>query len=145
MPKPLSGQITAIQARLSAPFRNSPDQDGSFPSNGDRFAAQELAKRLDTSSFTRTGFLCQILAVGWHRKSAEQLGWIAEGVGRERIMVVHGEVDSMITVPHGEVLAEGLGVTKRVFEGRGHYLPLEEREAFRGLVEGIVERTERIR
>ena len=64
-------------------------------------------------------------------------------------MVLHGEVDDMITVPHREILAAGLAgggggdvITKKVFKGRGHYLPLEEREAFRDLVERIVQRTD---
>lgn len=90
------------------------------------------------------------MAAGWHKKSPEQLREIADKVGRERILVVHGTTDNLITVPHGEVLARGLGgeemgVTMRMFEGRGHYVPIEERAEFRKLIEGIVEKTEGMR
>lgn len=72
---------------------------------------------------------------------------MADQVGRRRILVVHGTVDNLITVTHGEVLAKELeggkgGVTKRIFEGRGHYVPIEEREEFRKLIEGFVGKTE---
>ena len=66
-------------------------------------------------------------------------------------MVLHGSADNLITVPHGEILAEGLdgggggGVTKRIFEDRGHYLPIEERVEFRHLIQGIVDKAEDMR
>lgn len=65
------------------------------------------------------------------------------------MQVVHGDVDQMITVPHAEVLVRELGgeegvVTRVVFEGRGHVLPMEEREEFRRLVEGFVDRAEKL-
>ena len=71
-------------------------------------------------------------------------------MGRERILVIHGTADNLITVPHAEVLVRELGgeergVEKRIFDGRGHYIPIEEREAFRGLIEGIVGKAEGIR
>ena len=118
-----------------------------FPTNGDRFAAQELFKRNDTVGFTRKGFVCQAIAAGWHKKSAEQLREMADRVGRERIQVVHGTVDNLITFPHSEVLLQrlGEGVERVVFEGRGHYLPFEVRGEFREVVERIVEKCERLR
>lgn len=75
---------------------------------------------------------------------------IADKVGRERILVIHGTADNLITVPHGEILVkemggEEMGVTKRIFEGRGHYVPIEERAKFRKLIEGIVEKSEAMR
>lgn len=75
---------------------------------------------------------------------------IADKVGRERILVIHGTADNLITVPHGETLAkelggEEMGVTKKIFEGKGHYVPIEERAEFRVLIEGIVGKTEAIR
>ena len=147
IPKSLDKQIAEVKSRVSESWLSQPDEHGQFPTNGDRFAAQELSKRRDTGGFTRKGFICQAMAAGWHKKSPEQLKDIADKVGRERIIVVHGTLDNLITVPHGEVLAqelggEKMGVTKRIFEGRGHYLPLEERVEFRKLIEGIVEKTE---
>lgn len=142
--------MAEVKSRVSDQWLSAPDEEGEFPTNGDRFAAQELLKRSDTEGFTRKGFICQAIAVGWHKKSAEQLKKIADEVGRERIQVVHGTTDNLITFPHAEVLVEGLGgeecgVTKRIFEGRGHYLPLEVREDFRILVEALVDKTEAMR
>lgn len=149
MPKSLDKQVAEIKTRVSDSWLSEPDQDGDFPTNGDRFAAQELTKRQDTGGFTRKGFICQAVAAGWHKKSPEQLKEIAEKVGSERIIVIHGSTDNLITVPHGEILAkelgEGMGVTKEIFEGRGHYLPMEERAKFGRLIEGIVEKAEAMR
>lgn len=146
LPKSLDKQIGEVKTRVSDSWLSQPDQDGDFPTNGDRFAAQELTKRRDTEGFTRKGFICQALAAGYHKKTPEQLKEIADKVGRERILVIHGTTDNLITVPHGEVLAkelggEAMGVTKKIFEGRGHYIPIEDRPGFRMLIEGIIEKT----
>lgn len=149
IPKSLDAQVAEVKTRVSESWLLAPDEDGNFPTNGDRFAAQELTKRRDPTTFARKGFLCQILAVGWHKKSAEQLQQIADQVGRERIQVVHGTVDNLITCPHMAVLLAGLGgeergVTKVVFEGRGHYLPLEERHEFKKVIESMVDKAEQL-
>ena len=150
IPKSLDRQITEGKTRVSDSWLSQPDQDGDYPTNGDRFAAQELTKRQDSEGFTRKGFICQAVAAGYHKKSPEQLKEIAERVGRDRILVMHGTTDNLITVPHGEILAkelggEEMGVTKRIFEGRGHYIPIEDRAEFRKLVEGIIEKAEAMR
>ncbi|KAL2755749.1 hypothetical protein ACRALDRAFT_2027434 [Sodiomyces alcalophilus JCM 7366] len=92
-----------------------------FDSNFQRFQAQELNKRLDARRFTRTGFLMQLIAAGWHRKSPEQLKEIGDRVGRHRIAVVHGDADLMIDVQHGRKLIDwlqpGVGL---IVEGMGH-------------------------
>ena len=90
------------------------------------------------------------MAAAYHKKSPEQVKELADNVGRERILVIHGTADNLITFPHGEILVkelggEELGVTKRFFQGSGHYVPIEERAEFRKLIEGIVEKTEAIR
>ena len=150
LPKDPDIQLAEMKARLFSPaWLAAPDANGAFPTNGDRFAAQELRKRQDTQWFTRTGFTLQAIAAGWHHKSAGQLKELADRVGRARVQVVHGDVDQMITVPHAEVLVWVLGgeegvVTRVVFEGRGHVLPMEEREEFRRLVEGFVDRAEKL-
>ena len=64
-------------------------------------------------------------------------------------MVMHGTEDNLISVPHGEVLArelggEGGGISKMIFEGRGHYLPLEERREFKRLIGRMVQKTEEL-
>ncbi len=112
---------------------------GTFPTNYHRFVAQEMHKRLDPGKFGLKGFLLQLIAAGWHHKSAEQLAQMADAVGRERILVMHGTADGMISFPHGQKLIEmvkpGRGLT---VEGMGH-VPLVERcEWFNGVVEEIV-------
>ena len=93
--------------------------------------------------------MCQALAAGWHHKSAKQLKELADKVGRDRIMVVHGTVDQMITAPHAEVLVKELGgeeagVTRVIYEGKGHALMMEERWSFTKLIGEFVEKTEAI-
>ncbi len=145
IPREIDVKLTDIKLRLfSKPWLEEADAEGGFPTNGDRFAAQELNKRQDTEGFTGKGFLCQALAAGWHHKSPEQLKTIGDVVGRKRIQVMHGTIDQMLTVPHAEVLAQELGeeggVTKRIFQGRGHVLMWEEREEFRRLISALIDK-----
>ncbi|KAK4132749.1 alpha/beta-hydrolase [Trichocladium antarcticum] len=101
-----------------------------FDSNAQRFVAQEMHKRLDAGRFTLKGFLLQLIAAGWHHKSAAQLRALADRVGRERILVMHGTRDEMISVPHGRKLIEylepGAGL---IVEEMGH-APIAERWAW---------------
>ena len=148
IPKPIDTQLAEIKIRLfSESWLAEPDADGNFPTNGDRFAAQEVKKRLDTEGFTRKGFICQAIAAGWHHKSADQLKQLGDDIGRKRIQVVHGTIDNMITVPHAEVLVRELGgeesgVKKTIIKGRGHVLPVEERAEIARLITDIIEKTE---
>ena len=53
----------------------------------------------------------------------------------------------MITVPHGEILAAELGgeqsgLTVKIVPERGHVFMMEERQAFAGWIEALVEKTE---
>ena len=93
--------------------------------------------------------MAQAVAAGWHHKSDEQLKEIGEKVGRERILVLHGTKDRMITFPHAEMLLKGLGgeeggVTKAFFEGQGHVVPIELRKDFNELIEGMVEKGQKL-
>ena len=147
IPKSVDAQLAEIKSHVSASWLSEPDVDGSFPTNGDSFAARELTKRRDLQGFTRKGFLCQIVAAAWHAKSKKELKQIADKVGRDRIQVVHGTIDNLITPPHAEMLLEGLGgqdqgVTRILFEGRGHYLPLEECEPLQRKLEAMIDKTE---
>ena len=143
-------QLDELKARLfSEEWLNAPDAEGHFPTNGDRFAAQEVKKRQDVDGFTRKGFLCQIVAAAYHHKSAKQLEELGDKVGRERILVVHGTIDKMVTVAHGEVLCKELGgeergVTKVIVQNRGHGLPMEWRREFTKLIGGFVEKTQNL-
>lgn len=150
IPKSIDAELSSIKARsFSQPWLNEPDAEGHFPTNGDRWAAQELAKRRDIDVFTRRGFILQALAAGWHHKSAAQLKILGDQVGRNRILVIHGTVDQMITEPHGELLVKELGgeekgVTRCMVEGRGHGLPMEWRRELTKLIAGFVEKTGRL-
>ncbi|MCJ1447895.1 MAG: hypothetical protein MMC23_008407 [Stictis urceolatum] len=146
IPKNIDVQLMEVTDRLFGPkFIDQPDAEGSFPTNRDRWGAQELKKRMDTEGFTRKGFLCQIIAAGWHHKSPEQLKLLGDRVGRDRILVVHGTADKMLTVPHGYVLINELagdGLSSRIFEDSGHIIPFENRKEFKDMMSSFFERTE---
>ncbi|KAI2604342.1 alpha/beta-hydrolase [Hypoxylon fragiforme] len=106
-----------------------------FKTNYERFAAQELTKQRD-SGFTKTGFLLQLIAAGWHHKSPEQLKRLGDEVGRERILVVHGTEDRMISIPHGRKLIEYLQPDQKlIVQGLGHAPLLERTQWFNELIE----------
>ncbi|KAF2621227.1 alpha/beta-hydrolase [Macroventuria anomochaeta] len=170
IPKSIDSQIEGVKKNLYTPaWLGSPDTlepvVQSFPTNGDRFAANELWKRQHPEYFAKPGFILQLIAAGWHNKSPEQLQQIAKTVGKKRIMVVHGTKDQMITFPHGVVLWRGLEkgqgktgtenwlgieeeedvwqegeVEKHFVKRQGHVMPAEMREEFQGWVEGLIER-----
>lgn len=109
---------------------------GKFECNYQRFLAGELQKRNDPVRFSRKGFYMQIVAAGWHHKSAKQLAEMADGIGRERIMILHGTDDQMISVPHGKKLIEYIRPGKSVIEeGLGHVPILERTQWFNELIE----------
>ncbi|KFY44479.1 hypothetical protein V495_03430 [Pseudogymnoascus sp. VKM F-4514 (FW-929)] len=102
---------------------------GRFPTNFARIAAQDLEKRADTDGFGPKGFILQAIAAGWHDMSPERLKELGDKVGRERILVVHGTEDRMLTFPHGEALIKQLEPGQSyVREGRGHVLLIEEQD-----------------
>lgn len=151
-PKPLDVQLQKTKVDCYSPeWLASPDEAEHvvqpFPTNGDRFAAGEISKRLSPGIFTRHGFLCQLYAAGFHHKSAEQIKQLGDVVGRERILVFHGTRDNMINFIHGEMLlkefgGEESGVTKVFKEGIGHVGPLEIRKEFNALIAERVAKTE---
>ncbi|KAM3539746.1 hypothetical protein ARSEF1564_007319 [Beauveria bassiana] len=101
-----------------------------FGSNYQRYQAEELTKYYPPNVFSRQGLLCQLAAVVGHRKSASQLRAMAEQVGRDRILVVHGTDDRMIGANNGEKLIRlikpGVGL---IVDGMGH-APIMERAAW---------------
>ena len=65
-------------------------------------------------------------------------------MGRNRILVIHGTVDRMITVPHCDLLVKELGgeekgVRRCMVEGKGHGLPMEWRRGLTKVIAGFVE------
>jgi pimeloyl-ACP methyl ester carboxylesterase len=154
IPRSLDAQVEMIKYNLFSPEWLTRKDEAEyvkepFPTNGDRIAAGEIAKRLDTTSYTRSGFISQALAAGWHHKSPSQLSALGDAVGRERIMVVHGGIDRMITFPHVNVLIQGLGgegggITIKLEPGQGHVLPVEMRKTFNGWVEELIAKTSKL-
>lgn len=130
IPKSLDQQIANAKYMIYTPsYLASPDTleptVKNFPTSGDRFAASELSKRKNPDAFTRTGFVAQAVAAGWHHKSREDMQKLGDRVGRSRICVVHGTIDRMITFPHGQTLVEELrkgdeSVREEFFEGQAH-------------------------
>lgn len=118
-----------------------------FNSNWERFVAGEMHKRLDPTRFTTKGFLLQLVAAGWHHKSRQQLAAMADAVGRERILVMHGTADRMISIPHGRKLGQhlaGEGLTVHIREGMGHAPPIECFEWFHKEIEERVGKAEEL-
>ncbi|KAI9672685.1 MAG: hypothetical protein M1831_000120 [Alyxoria varia] len=148
IPKSIDRQIAFTKTQIFSPqYVDAPDDVECtvkpFPTNGDRFGAHEITKRKDTQSFTRSGFMCQLLAGGWHHKSKEDLQRLGDEVGRERIVVIHGTIDKMITFPHGETLLAELGgeeqsVRKEFFEGQSHVIPVEKRREYNCILEEMI-------
>ncbi|ORY70319.1 glycylpeptide N-tetradecanoyltransferase, partial [Pseudomassariella vexata] len=100
-----------------------------FATNYERFAALEAYKQADPG-FTKKGFLMQLVAAGWHHKSPAQLKEMADKVGRERILVLHGTQDGMISLPHGKKLIEYIQpAVGHIVEGMGH-APIIEKSAW---------------
>lgn len=152
IPRSLDTQLANTKANIyTSSWLAKPDASEytvqPFPSNGDRFAAFELHKRLDKRQFRTSGFIGQAIAAGWHHKSPEKIREIGDKVGRERIQVIHGTADRMITFPHAETLARELGgeacrLTVRFIQGQAHVIPAEMRYEFKDWVEEIVEKAE---
>lgn len=152
IPKSLDNQLAKVKGDCySAEWLSKPDETEyevqPFPTNGDRFAAGELSKRLAPDAFTSTGFICQLYAAGFHHKSAKQLKKIADDVGRDRILVLHGTRDKMIDIVHAKMLIEELGgedsgITTSIHEGLGHVAPFELRKRFKEIIADRVQKTE---
>ncbi len=124
--------------------KEMPSNPSNYPTNGDYMAALELHKRLDPTGFNRRGFTLQAIAAGWHHKDSAQLKALGDLVGRDRIQVMHGRLDRMISAtPHAEVLVRELGggeVKNVVFEESGHVLFIQNREEIRKLIGEFVDR-----
>ncbi|KAI9727630.1 MAG: hypothetical protein M1828_005858 [Chrysothrix sp. TS-e1954] len=126
-----------------------------FPTAGDRFAAMEIWKRTSEGGrrLSRVGFISQAIAAGWHRKDEKQLGGLADKVGRNRILVLHGSDDHMIDVRHADMLTARLNhgasspddeVGKIIMKGQGHVIPVERREDFNKILEDLIVRTQQL-
>jgi pimeloyl-ACP methyl ester carboxylesterase len=164
IPKSLDRAVSDASASLFPdPWLDSPDetrlpQPGTasvgFPSSGhyslfntnyERFVAQEANKRLDPEAFPQHCFILQAIAAGWHYKSPQQLREIGDRVGRDRILLMHGTADRMITVHHGRELVEKLKPGQSfIIDDSGHVLLLEKTEWFDEIVGKFFIQTEQM-
>ncbi|RKU41291.1 hypothetical protein DL546_002284 [Coniochaeta pulveracea] len=113
-----------------------PREYGRFNSRFQRFVAEEMHKRRDKERFQRAPFFLQLIAAGWHHKSPKQLKEMGDRVGRERIWVIHGTEDGMITPPHGQKLIAHVEPARGDFiEGMGHAPIVERWEWFNEVLE----------
>jgi pimeloyl-ACP methyl ester carboxylesterase len=141
MPKPLSAQLEASKYRLfSEDWVDRPDDLGVFPTNGDRYVAEELWRTANLRSPPYQGFLLQGLAASWHYMSKDRLRAVGEAV--KNILVMTGTGDNMIEHFHTDVIVDGLEsagrkVEKIKFEGAGHCLHWEVRE-YNAVIEKFV-------
>lgn len=107
-----------------------------FGSNYQRYQAEEMKKYYPPNVFSRQGLFCQLAAVVGHRKSASQLRSMADRVGRDRILIVHGTLDRMIGANNGERLIRmvqpGVGL---IVDGMGHAPIMERAQWFNELLE----------
>ncbi|KAK2600033.1 hypothetical protein QQS21_005197 [Conoideocrella luteorostrata] len=113
--------------------------DGEYPrfeSNFQRFQSQELHKKHTPGYFTRQGFFCQLIAAAGHKKTSAQLKKMADEIGRDRILVMHGTRDKMLVVKNGERLIKaiepGVGM---IVEDLGHAPIFERSDWFNGLLD----------
>jgi pimeloyl-ACP methyl ester carboxylesterase len=110
-----------------------------FENRYQRYVAEEMHRRLDKQRFSMFGFVLQLVAANGHRKSAEQLAELADRVGRERIMVMHGSADAFVTAPHGRKLITMLEPAVGLVVPRMGHAPIFERwEWFNWMLEGRV-------
>ncbi|KAK8098385.1 alpha/beta hydrolase fold [Apiospora kogelbergensis] len=106
-----------------------------FGTNYERWAAGEIAKHR-ASHVTRTGQWMQVLAAARHSLGAEQLRHLGDEVGRERVLVLHGDADGMMPVDLGRILMAELRPARwMVVEGMGHAPILERTAWFNGVLE----------
>jgi len=104
---------------------------------------------MDKDGFTRKGFLCQLLAAGWHNKNATELKQLGDTVGRARIQIMHGTDDRMISLPHSDVLISELGGKEsglgiHIFQQSGHILGYQKQKEHNQLIADFVETTEKM-
>ena len=147
LPRGIDGKIAVEKQTLFAEeWTTAPDEKGVWPTNGDRFAAEEVHKMTDRG-YTMKGFYLQLMAVSSHSKNPQQLARLGDVVGRRRIQVLGGKLDQAMTLPLLERLVNDLGreergVTKIVRDDVGHVMQLEKRADFNSLIEAFVIRIE---
>lgn len=142
MPKSLSARLAAAKHNLfSTRWLSAPDDLGVFPTNGDRFAAEELWRMKHLRRPVYQGFLLQGLAASWHYMAHDRL--MAIGASVENVLVCTGTDDQVIAHQHSDTIVAGITaggcmVKMRHFEGVGHALNWEALVEYNRMVEEFV-------
>ncbi|KAH8153254.1 uncharacterized protein LAJ45_02841 [Morchella importuna] len=135
-PKPLVERLEAAKANIFSPeWLLAPDELGEFPTNGDRFVAEDLWRMEKLQAPVYAGTLLQGLAVSWHYFGPERLKVLGEKI--PDILVATGTKDALIEHKHSDVIVQGImgGVQKRVFDGVGHCLQFEAVNEYHQMLE----------
>lgn len=125
-PKPLAARLEAAKANLfSQEWLDRPDYLGVFPTNADRFVAEDLWRMEKLQPPVYAGTLLQGLAASWHYMGPERLKVLGKEI--PDILVTTGTKDALVEDRHSDVLVKEIGgaVKKQVFEGVGHCLQFE--------------------
>lgn len=148
LPKPLAQRLKNSMAILfTQRWLETPDDLGDFPTNADRFVAEELWRMRELKPPAFRGFALQGLAASWHFMGPERLKTIGETV--QNVLVCTGNSDAMIGHQHSDVLVAGIraggcNVQVRVFEGVGHTLLWEAMDDYNKMVEEFTETSQQM-
>lgn len=138
-PKTLAARLEAAKANLfSEEWLARPDDLGEFPTNADRFVAEDLWRIEKLPAPVYQGTLLQGLAVSWHYMGPERLKVL--GAEIPDILVVTGDNDALIEHKHSDVLVDGIGGTVRkiLFPGVGHCLQFEVVDEYHTMLEEFI-------
>ncbi|KAK6523302.1 hypothetical protein TWF694_006187 [Orbilia ellipsospora] len=139
-PKTLEERLQAARDNLFGQrYLLAPDEMGVFPTNGDRFNAEEIWKTENVIQPPFLGFMSQLVAAGWHSCSPERLRYIADNI--DFVLVAYGLQDKMIEPHHFKYLVEKLGPRVRVreFPDAGHVISTEHVREYNQMVKELVE------
>ncbi|KAK6331085.1 hypothetical protein TWF696_003162 [Orbilia brochopaga] len=139
-PKSLEERLQASRELLfGQKYLNGPDALGVFPTNADRFNAEEIWKTENINQPPFLAFMSQLIAAGWHSCCPERLKHIADSV--DYILVTYGLQDKMIEPSHSRYLKDKLGPRARevVFEDAGHVISTEYVQEYNKMVKEFVE------
>lgn len=138
-PKTLAARLESAKANLfSEEWLARPDDLGEFPTNADRFVAEDLWRIEKLPAPVYQGTLLQGLAVSWHYMGPERLKVL--GAEIPDILVVTGDNDALIEHKHSDVLVDGIGGTVRkiLFPGVGHCLQFEVVDEYHTMLEEFI-------
>jgi len=123
-------------------YLDSPDEMGIFPTNADRFNAEEIWKTENLNQQPYVAFVSQLIAAGWHSCSPERLKSISEHI--PFVLVCYGLQDKMVEPSHSKYLIEMLGPNTQIkeFPDAGHVLNTEHVREYNLFVANFIDQAE---